>query len=107
MWVSRKQWETVHDRLDLRREETDRLRDCVTILERRLAAIEERVSKVEKQVIQPGIVGVSGMLDAYLFGPRPAPTTLYQKVSLLLDHLKLRVQPEGTTPAALVETGAK
>ncbi len=128
MWVSRTQWETVHDRLNIRRDEASRLQDCVTILERRLATIEERtaagevlvtggtkdlralaerVSKVEEQVIPPGFKSGSSVLDAYLFGPAAPPVPLHRKVNLLLDHLKLRVQPEGTTPPALVKTGAK
>lgn len=129
MWVSRTQWETVHDRLNIRRDEASRLQDCVTILERRLATIEERtaagevlvtggtkdlralaerVSKVEEQVIPPGFTSVRSVLDAYMFGPAAPPVPLHRKVALLLDHLKLRVQPEGTTPVALVKkTGRK
>jgi len=120
MWVRRAQWENVHERLNLRRDETDRLRDCVTILERRLEAVEkaaaggeedltalrQRVAKLEKQVLPaPGIL-ISPMLDRiYNIGVTAStPVTLLQKVNLLLDHLKLRVQPEGTTPAALVKT---
>jgi len=124
MWVRRAQWESVHERLNFRREETDRLRDCVTILERRLESVEkaaaggekgldllqQRIAKVEKQVFPPQGILLSPMLDRiYNIGSTVAtPVTLLQKVNLLLDHLKLRVQPEGTTPAALVKTkGAK
>ncbi len=131
MWVSRTQWETVHDRLNIRRDEASRLQDCVTILERRLATIEERtaagevlvtggtkdllalaerVSKVEKQVIPSIESGAYYWLTTagpMVLSPSTKSVTLLQKVNLLLDHLKLRVQPEGTTPPALVKTGAK
>lgn len=101
MWVSKKAWREMQDsiaglRLDAHGRDTD------------LSRLTQRVADLEKQVLPKNTYWVFSLNGPVEVAPSAGPVTLLQKVNLLLDHLKLRVQPEGTTPVALVKkTGAK
>lgn len=108
MWVSKKAWREMQDtvgglKADARGRDND-----YDGLRLRVEALERQVS--DPELYRPGLVyylSANGPMSLGCSSPTKS-VTLLQKVNLLLDHLKLRVQPEGTTPVALVKkTGGK
>ena len=123
MWVSKKQWDrmekwigAVEDRLtDVSFRESNynlTLTQSAESMKKELNDLRQRVKELETQVAPQTSEPYGGIFYLASNGPmvlRPStkPVTLLQKVNLLFDYLKLRVQPEGTTPATIVKTGAK
>lgn len=121
MWVSKKKWgaleKWVHS-IDRRIDDvSDRghtrylsLTSTDYSVNKELNDLRQRVKDLEAQVMpvtQNQLYWLSST-GPMVLTPSTKPVPLVQKVNLLLDHLKLRVQPEGTTPVALVKkTGGK